>query len=262
MSASSGASTRGCASTRCRPSTRAWSTWSIALGTAAVVWAGARTSSTARLTVGRPGRVHLLPRRAVRADQQHVPGLRPGARARGSACSGSSRCSTWSATWPTAAGRFPAEGARGEVGLGGRGLPATRRACRSCAASTCTSTPGQRVAVVGPTGAGKSTLLSLLPRFYDPTGGRVLRRRRRRARVSARVAAPPDRDGPAAAAALPGDASATTSPSAGPDATPGRDRGGGAGGPHPRHASRACPGLRHGGRRARRRRCRRARSSG
>ena len=34
--------------------------------------------------------------------------------------------------------------------------------------------PGQRVAVVGVTGAGKSTLLSLLPRFYDPTRGRVL----------------------------------------------------------------------------------------
>lgn len=34
--------------------------------------------------------------------------------------------------------------------------------------------PGQCVAVVGATGAGKSTLLSLLPRFYDATGGRVL----------------------------------------------------------------------------------------
>jgi len=34
--------------------------------------------------------------------------------------------------------------------------------------------PGQSVAVVGPTGAGKSTLISLLPRFYDPTGGRIL----------------------------------------------------------------------------------------
>ncbi|KYF88355.1 sugar ABC transporter, partial [Sorangium cellulosum] len=34
--------------------------------------------------------------------------------------------------------------------------------------------PGQFVAVVGPTGAGKSTLLSLIPRFYDPTSGRVL----------------------------------------------------------------------------------------
>ena len=34
--------------------------------------------------------------------------------------------------------------------------------------------PGQVVAVVGRTGAGKSTLVSLLPRFYDPTEGRVL----------------------------------------------------------------------------------------
>ena len=33
---------------------------------------------------------------------------------------------------------------------------------------------GQRVAFVGGTGAGKSTLLSLVPRFYDPTAGRVL----------------------------------------------------------------------------------------
>jgi ATP-binding cassette subfamily B protein/subfamily B ATP-binding cassette protein MsbA len=34
--------------------------------------------------------------------------------------------------------------------------------------------PGQKVAFVGGTGAGKSTLLSLVPRFYDPTVGRVL----------------------------------------------------------------------------------------
>jgi len=34
--------------------------------------------------------------------------------------------------------------------------------------------PGQKIALVGPTGAGKSTLLSLLPRFYDPRDGRVL----------------------------------------------------------------------------------------
>jgi ATP-binding cassette, subfamily B, bacterial len=34
--------------------------------------------------------------------------------------------------------------------------------------------PGQRVAIVGPTGAGKTTLMSLLLRFYDPQGGRIL----------------------------------------------------------------------------------------
>jgi ATP-binding cassette subfamily B protein len=33
---------------------------------------------------------------------------------------------------------------------------------------------GGRLAILGETGAGKSTLLSLIPRFYDPTGGRVL----------------------------------------------------------------------------------------
>jgi ABC-type multidrug transport system fused ATPase/permease subunit len=34
--------------------------------------------------------------------------------------------------------------------------------------------PGEIVAVCGSTGSGKTTLLNLLPRFYDPTGGRVL----------------------------------------------------------------------------------------
>ncbi len=34
--------------------------------------------------------------------------------------------------------------------------------------------PGRVVAIVGATGSGKSTLLSLVPRFYDPTAGRVL----------------------------------------------------------------------------------------
>ena len=33
--------------------------------------------------------------------------------------------------------------------------------------------PGAKIAVVGPTGAGKSTLLALLPRFFDPSAGRV-----------------------------------------------------------------------------------------
>ena len=33
--------------------------------------------------------------------------------------------------------------------------------------------PGEVLALVGPSGAGKSTLFSLIPRFYDPTGGRV-----------------------------------------------------------------------------------------
>jgi len=41
-------------------------------------------------------------------------------------------------------------------------------------AITLSIQPGECVAFVGGTGAGKSTLLSLVPRFYDPTGGQVL----------------------------------------------------------------------------------------
>jgi subfamily B ATP-binding cassette protein MsbA len=34
--------------------------------------------------------------------------------------------------------------------------------------------PGQVAALVGPTGAGKTTIVSLIPRFYDPSTGRVM----------------------------------------------------------------------------------------
>lgn len=36
-----------------------------------------------------------------------------------------------------------------------------------------TASPGQTTAFIGSTGSGKSTVVNLLPRFYDPTGGRI-----------------------------------------------------------------------------------------
>jgi ATP-binding cassette subfamily B multidrug efflux pump len=37
-----------------------------------------------------------------------------------------------------------------------------------------TAQPGQVTALMGPTGSGKSSIINLIPRFYDPTAGRVL----------------------------------------------------------------------------------------
>jgi ATP-binding cassette, subfamily B, bacterial len=68
---------------------------------------------------------------------------------------------------------FPASGARGQV-IFDRVAFEYSGGHRVLNDISLRVQPGQTVAIVGATGAGKSTLLSLLPRFYDTTGGRIL----------------------------------------------------------------------------------------
>jgi subfamily B ATP-binding cassette protein MsbA len=63
--------------------------------------------------------------------------------------------------------------ARGEIRFEGVSLRYRDDAPAAVDALTLTVRAGETVALVGPSGAGKSTLVSLLPRFIEPTAGRI-----------------------------------------------------------------------------------------
>jgi subfamily B ATP-binding cassette protein MsbA len=65
--------------------------------------------------------------------------------------------------------RYP-ERSRGAAGAGGNGAAQAPLVLREL---DLTLRRGEVVALVGPSGGGKTTLLNLLPRFADPTAGRV-----------------------------------------------------------------------------------------
>ncbi|HET6982295.1 MAG TPA: ABC transporter ATP-binding protein, partial [Myxococcaceae bacterium] len=144
----------------------------IALGTAAVVWVGARHVLDGTLTVGSlvVFITYLASLYGPINNMFQVYGLAQSARVGVQRVLDVMDVERDLADGPRS---FPPEGARGEVVWEGvdfqyaPGVPILRGVDLRVA-------PGQRVAVVGPTGAGKSTLLSLLPRFYDPTRGRLL----------------------------------------------------------------------------------------
>jgi ATP-binding cassette, subfamily B, bacterial len=143
----------------------------IALGTALVVYAGARAVLGGDLSLGQ-----LVVFIAYLA-QLYLPvnqitqswGLIAGARI------GAARCFEildTEADLRDGTRDFPPDGARGavqwrKVSFRYRPeMPVLREIDLAIA-------PGMKVALVGATGAGKSTLLGLLPRFFDPTGGSV-----------------------------------------------------------------------------------------
>jgi ATP-binding cassette subfamily B protein len=63
---------------------------------------------------------------------------------------------------------------KGEIRLEGVGFRYGPDAPQALSGIDLEVAAGQCVAIVGVTGSGKSTLLELIPRFHDPTSGRVL----------------------------------------------------------------------------------------
>jgi ATP-binding cassette subfamily B protein len=144
----------------------------LALGTALVVYVGARAVLTGSLSLGELV-VFIAYLAQLYAPVNQITqswGLIAGARI------GATRCFEILDTetdLKDGTREFPPSGARGAVEWRGVSfryrpeMPVLRGVDLAVAAGT-------RVAVVGATGAGKSTLLSLLPRFFDPSGGSVL----------------------------------------------------------------------------------------
>jgi len=143
----------------------------IALGTAVVIYAGARAVMAGTLSLGQ-----LIVFVAYLA-QLYQPinqitqswGLIAGARV------GATRVFEVLDTepdLPSGTRQFPPAGARGDIAW--RGVSFRYRPETQVLNDIDIAVPaGSRIAVVGPTGAGKSTLLGLVPGFYDPTGGSV-----------------------------------------------------------------------------------------
>jgi len=143
----------------------------IALGTALVVYAGARAVMSGTLSLGQ-----LIVFIAYLA-QLYAPinqitqswGLIAGARV------GAARVFEvleTEADLKSGGRQFPPEGAQGAIawqGVSFRYRPQTPVLNDIDFAVAA----GSKIAVVGPTGAGKSTLLGLLPRFFDPSRGVV-----------------------------------------------------------------------------------------
>jgi subfamily B ATP-binding cassette protein MsbA len=72
------------------------------------------------------------------------------------------------------AGREPLARARGELVFEDVSLRYDGQLAPALDRVSFTARPGTVTAIVGRSGSGKSTLIRLLPRFYEPSGGRVL----------------------------------------------------------------------------------------
>ena len=76
---------------------------------------------------------------------------------------------------------------------------------------------GKSIALVGPSGSGKTTICSLLPRFYDVTGGRITVDGKDVRSLTLKSLREPDRYGSAGCIPVSAAPSVTTLPTAGPE---------------------------------------------
>jgi ATP-binding cassette subfamily B protein len=143
----------------------------IGLGTAVVIYAGARSVLSGTLSLGQlivfvAYLAQLYqPINQITQSWGLIAGARVGARR-------VFEVLDIEADLKSGSRQFPAEGAHGDIAWRNASFryrpetPVLNDIELSVAAGT-------KVAIVGPTGAGKSTLLGLLPRFFDPAEGRI-----------------------------------------------------------------------------------------
>src|SRR5437763_2168364 len=143
----------------------------IALGTAIVIYAGARAVLSGSLSLGQlvvfiAYLAQLYePINKITLSWGLIAGARVGARR-------VFEVLDTEADLKNGPRQFAAAGARGDIAW--RGVSFRYRADTPVLNDIDLSVAaGMKVAIVGPTGAGKSTLLGLLPRFFDPTAGSV-----------------------------------------------------------------------------------------
>ena len=142
-------------------------------GTALVLVVGGLHVLQGRLTVGGLLVVIAYLRRGLRAavgDRAHHGLAAAGASRAPAACG---RCSRWRPKTLDVDDAIDASGIDGDIVFEDVSFAydASRQILQDISFE---ANRGEMVALVGLTGAGKTTLVSLIPRFYDPTGGRVL----------------------------------------------------------------------------------------